>query len=101
MGVVGIETAFPVLYTHLVKPGIISLEKLCEILNVNASKRFGIGGELKIGQAADFTVYDLDSEYEIDPKDFLSKGKASPFTGMKVFGKCMMTACDGEIVWKA
>ena len=101
MGVVGIETAFPVLYTHLVKPGIISLEKLCEILNVNASKRFGIGGELKIGQAADLTVYDLNSEYEIDPKDFLSKGKASPFTGMKVFGKCMMTACDGEIVWKA
>ncbi|MBQ8165121.1 MAG: dihydroorotase [Clostridia bacterium] len=101
MGVVGIETAFPVLYTHLVKTGVITLEKLCELLNTNASKRFGIGGEIKVGQPADFTVYDLNAEYEVAPKDFLSKGKSSPFTGMKVFGKCLMTACDGKIVWKA
>ena len=93
MGVVGLETAFPVLYTHLVKKGIITLEKLVEVMAINPRKRFGIA-------MSGFTVFDLDCEYEINPDDFKSMGKSSPFTGTKVFGKCMATFKDGEIVWR-
>ena len=93
-GVVGIETAFPILYTYLVKPGILSMEKLAELLCVNPRKRF------RIPLGTDFTIWDLDAEYEIDPADFLSKGKASPFTGWKVNGRCCATVCDGKIVYK-
>ncbi|MCM1365231.1 MAG: dihydroorotase [Faecalibacterium sp.] len=100
MGVVGLETAFAVCYTKLVKTGVISLEKLIELLNVNARNRFGIGTEIAVGQAADLTVFDLDEEYEINPNDFLSMGKASPFTGEKVFGKCKLTMVGGRIVWQ-
>ena len=96
MGVVGIETAFPVLYTHLVKTGVISLEKLVELMSDAPRKRFG----LPFDPQKDFCVYDLDAEYEIDPQTFLSKGKSTPFTGMKVFGKCMLTVCDGKIVYQ-
>ena len=94
MGVTGIETAFPVLYTKLVKPGILSLERLVELLAVNPRKRFG----LPISD--DWSVWDLDEAYTVDPKDFLSQGKASPFTGMEVYGRCVMTVCDGNVVWK-
>ncbi len=100
MGVVGIETAFAVCYTKLVKTGVISLEKLIELLNSNARLRYGIGSEIKEGEKADLTVFDLNDEYEIDPKDFLSKGKASPFTGEKVYGKCKLTLCGGKIAYK-
>ncbi len=100
MGVVGLETAFPVCYTKLVKTGIITLEKLMELLNINATKRFGIGSELKAGEKADLTVFDLEDEYEIKSEDFLSMGKASPFLGEKVFGKCKMTMVNGRIVWQ-
>ena len=93
-GVVGIETALPILYTHLVKPGILTLEKLVELLATNPRKRFNI----PLG--CDYSIWDLNAEYEIDPADFLSMGKASPFTGWKVNGKCLATVCDGEIVYK-
>ena len=94
MGVVGIETAFPLLYTYLVKPGHITLERLMELLSVNPRKRFGIA------ESEDFSIWDLSKEYTIDPKDFLSKGKASPFTGWKVCGENLMTIAGGKIVWK-
>ena len=94
MGVVGIETAFSVLYTHLVKKNIISLEKLIELLSVNPSKRFGIK------QNNDFSVWDLNSEYKINPDDFLSKGKSTPFADMSVFGKCLLTVHNGKVVWE-
>lgn len=94
MGVTGIETAFPVLYTKLVKPGILSLERLVELLAVNPRKRFG----LPISD--DWSVWKLDEAYTIDPQKFLSQGKASPFTGMEVYGRCVMTVCDGNVVWK-
>lgn len=94
-GVVGIETAFPILYTCLVKPGILSMEKLVEVLCVNPRKRF----HLPLG--TDFSIWDLDAQYQIDPKDFLSMGKASPFTGWNVFGKCMGTVCHGKLVYEA
>lgn len=100
MGVVGLETAFPIVYTELVRKGIITLEKAMELLNGNAIERFGIGSDIAAGKPADLTVFDLDEEYVIDPKDFLSKGKSTPFTGRKVFGKCLMTMVNGEIVYK-
>lgn len=80
-GVVGLETAFAVCYTKLVKTGIITMSRLVELLNINAKKRFGIGAELREGAKACLTVFDLDAEYEINKNDFLSKGKASPFLG--------------------
>ena len=100
MGVVGIETAFPICYTKLVKTGIITLERLVELLNINAKKRFGIGSEIKEGELADFTVFDLNEEYVIDPNEFLSLGRATPFEGEKVFGRCKMTVCGGKLVYK-
>ena len=93
-GIVGIETAFPVLYTHLVKTGIITLEKLVQLLAVNPRKRFAIPADNS------FTVWDLEKEFTVDPTQFLSMGKATPFTGWKLFGECLMTVCDGKIVYK-
>ena len=94
-GVVGIETAFPILYTYLVKPGILSLEKLVELLVVNPRKRFGIA------LGCDYSIWDLEAEYTVDPAQFLSMGKATPFEGWKVNGKCLATVCDGKVVYKA
>lgn len=99
MGVVGLEVAFPVLYTNLVKTGVISLEKLIELMNTNPRKIFGIGTEIKVGEKADLTVYDLEENYDIDSNKFVSKGKATPFDGNNVYGKCKMTICGGNIVF--
>lgn len=99
MGVVGLEVAFPVLYTNLVKKNIITLEKLIELMNVNPRKIFGIGTEIKVGQKADLTVYDLGENYNIDSSKFVSKGKATPFDGKNVYGKCKMTMVNGNIVF--
>ena len=92
-GVVGIETAFPLLYTYLVKPGILSLEKLVELLCVNPRERFG----LPLGN--DYSVWDLEAEYTVDPAEFISMGKATPFEGWKVCGRCMATVCGGKTVY--
>ena len=99
MGVVGIETAFPLLYTHLVLPGIITLEKLVELMSINPKKRFGIKGGTNEGQQADFCVVDLGSEYVINPEEFYSMGKATPFEGYKVKGKILHTYHKGEKVF--
>ena len=100
-GIVGLETSFPILYTHLVKKGIISLEKLIEIMSVNPRRRFGFeGGVIADGQPADLAVIDLDREWIIDPDDFVSMGKATPFAGWKVNGKVLMTFVDGEKVYE-
>ena len=99
MGVVGLEVAFPVLYTNLVKKGIITMEKLLELMNTNPRKIFKIGTEIKIGEKADLTVYDLNENYNIDSSKFVSMGKATPFDGDNVYGKCKMTICDGNIVF--
>ena len=93
-GVVGIETAFPVLYTHLVKPGILSLERLVELMAVNPRNRF------KIPMGNDFAVWNLNKEVTVDPADFLSRGKATPFAGWKLQGECVLTVCDGKVVYK-
>ena len=93
-GVVGIETAFPVLYTCLVETGMITLEKLIALLAINPRKRFNI----PLG--TDLTVWDLSKEFTVDPAEFISKGKATPFAGWKLKGECVLTVCDGKIVYK-
>ena len=92
-GVVGLECAFPLLYTGLVKNGILSLEQLLEKLTVNPRERFSIP------MGNNFSVWDLETEDVVDPERFLSRGKATPFAGRKVFGKCVLTVCDGRIVY--
>jgi dihydroorotase len=99
MGIVGIETAFPLLYTNFVKTGVIDMAKLVELMHTAPCKRFGFGGEIENGAPADFTIFDLDSKYTINPDDFLSKGKATPFEGYEVFGRCLMTVCGGKIAF--
>ncbi len=100
MGVVGIETAFPIMYTYFVKTNIISLNKLVELLSINANKRFGIDSALEVGKKADLTVFDLCDKYTVNPNDFLSMGKSTPFENMEVYGKCKMTICNGNVVWE-
>lgn len=100
MGITGLECAFSVLYTHLVKTGIISLEKLIELMHTNPSKRFGIGTELAEGCKANFTVFNLNEKYTVNPDEFLSQGKSTPFAGEELYARCLMTAADGKIVWK-
>ena len=92
MGVVGLETAFAVMYTHLVKTGVITLEKLIELLCYNPRKRFGI----PLGES--YTVFDLGKKFTVDPQKFLSMGKATPFEGDELYGECLMTVKDGKII---
>ena len=99
MGVAGLETAFPVLYTGLVKAGIITLEKLIELMCVNPRRYFGISGGLEIGADADIAVLDLENGYRINSEEFLSCGKSSPFDGMEVYGNNIITYCKGKRVW--
>ena len=93
-GVVGIETAFPIMYTHFVKTGRMTMEHLMKLLVTNPRERFGIP------MGNDFSIWDLHEEYTVDPAEFVSKGKATPFEGWKAFGRCMATVCDGKIVYK-
>ena len=92
-GITGIETAFPILYTHLVKTGIITIEKLVELLADNPRKRFNI----PLGM--DFTVWDLEKEITVNPDEFISMGKATPFEGHRLFGECVKTVCGGKTVY--
>ncbi len=98
-GIVGLETAFPVLYTGLVEKGIISLERLVTLMSVGPCRRFGLSCGINEGAPADLTVFDLNGEYTVDPEQFLSLGRATPFEGMRVRGKCLMTMVGGEIVY--
>ncbi len=94
-GIVGIETAFAVLYTDLVKMGVITLERLVELLCHAPRRRFGIEAP-----PVDFTVFEVSKSYKIDPAEFLSKGKSTPFTDKEVFGRCVLTVCDGKVVYE-
>ena len=93
MGVVGIETAFPVMYTYLVKTGVMTLEELIGVMSVKPRERFGITSDVG------FTVFDLGDEYEIDPDGFVSMGKSTPFEGVKVSGRCLATVYDGKMAY--
>lgn len=92
-GIVGIETAFPVLYSKLVKENIITLDKLIDLIAINPRKRFNIPFN------NDFTVWNLNEEYTVNPDRFLSMGKATPFENMQVYGKCLLTAANGKVVY--
>ena len=95
MGVVGLETAFPVLYTELVRKNIITLERLVELMSFKPKERFGIDTN------NDFAVFDISEAYKIDPEDFLSMGRATPFAGREVFCRCLLTVHNGKVVYKA
>ena len=95
MGVVGLETAFPVLYTELVKKNIITLERLVELMSFKPKDRFGID------TGCDFAVFGIDEPYKTDPNEFLSMGRATPFAGREVFGRCLLTVHGGKVVYKA
>ena len=95
MGVVGLEMAFPVLYTELVRKNIITLERLVELMSFKPKERFGIDTN------NDFAVFDISEAYKIDPEDFLSMGRATPFAGREVFGRCLLTVHNGKVVYKA
>ncbi len=101
MGIVGLECAFPLLYKYLVLPGTIPLERLVELMSVNPRRIFGLGGTLEPGEAADFTVLDLDAQHRIDPAAFRSKGRATPFAGWPVQGRAAMTVVGGRCVYDA
>ncbi len=94
-GIVGLETAFAVMYTHLVKKNIISLEKLIELLAINPRKRFGI----PMGE--DMSIWKLDEGFKVDTNEFLSMGKATPFEGETLYGKCILTVANGKAVYRA
>ncbi len=93
-GIVGLETAFAVMYTHFVKTGVLSLERLLDLMVFNPRKRFNI----PLGN--DFTVWNLDKEFTVDPAEFLSMGKATPFAGWKLFGECVLTVHNGTIAYR-
>ena len=93
-GVVGLETAFPALYTHLVQTGLVPLETIVRALTVNPRHRFGI-------EAGDsVTVWRLDETFTVDPNEFLTLGRATPYTGETLCGRCVLTVCDGKIVYQ-
>ena len=92
-GVVGLETAFPALLTHLVKPGILSLEKLAELMSLNPRERFGIPL-----RGTDLCVWNTEASFTVRGESFFSMGKATPFEGMEFFGQCILTLCDGRAV---
>ena len=93
-GIVGLETALPIMYTHLVKTGIISLERLVELMVRNPMKRFGIASE------CDFSVWDLGKRITVDPEKFASMGRATPFAGEELYGENLLTVCGGKIIYR-
>ena len=100
MGIVGIETSFAICYTHLVRKGVITLEKLIALMSENPRRIFRLGGAMRVGERADIAVFDVRKPYKIDSAEFLSMGKATPFEGEEVYGRCMLTLFGGEKVWK-
>ena len=99
MGIVGIETSFAICYTHLVRKGVITIEKLVALMSENPRRIFRLGGAMQVGERADIAVFDIREPYKIDSAEFLSMGKATPFEGEEVYGRCMLTLFAGEKVW--
>jgi dihydroorotase len=100
MGVVGIETALAVMYTHFVKTGMITPERLVELMHTNPRRRFGLPiGGTDIGDVADFTVFDFSRKYTVNPDEFLSMGRSTPFEGYGVNAHCIYTEFGGRKAW--
>ena len=100
MGIVGLETAFASLYTRLVLAGVLPLERLVELMSLSPAARFGLRSGIQEGADADFTVFDPGARWTVDPDDFATLGRATPFAGWELNGKFLMTVCGGKIVWK-
>ncbi len=100
MGIVGLECAFPLLYTYLVRRGVISLERLVELMSDNPRRLFGFAPGLAVGEPADVTVFDPERICEIDPETFLSKGRATPFVGWRVTGCTLLTLVGGRAAYQ-
>lgn len=102
-GIIGLETAFPLIYTNFVKTGKISLSRCLELMSEKAAALFGLNelGHIKVGAIADLALFDLDNEVEINPEYFRSKSKNSPFIGHKLFGNAKMTIYEGKIVYSS
>ena len=100
MGVVGLETSFAVIYTKLVKEGVISLEKAVEVMAEAPRRIFNLGGGLRVGEAADIAVFDLESRFTVDPENFLSMGHSTPFEGWELQGECCLTLVDGRVAYE-
>ena len=101
MGVVGIETAFPLLYTHLVETGKAPLSRLIEMLTDAPRKRFRLDGGLHVGDRAEITVFDLNRKGAVDPTEFLSMGRATPFEGWETHAVCKLTICGDHVAYNA
>lgn len=101
MGVVGLETSFSAMYTHFVKTGIITLEHLAVLMHDNAKQRFGIGGVIEVGKKADFTLFDVNKKYIVNPDEFATKGRFTPFEGCEFYGRCVLTVYEGNVVYRA
>ena len=99
-GTVGSETAFAVCYTHLVRTGRLTLAELTELMSAKPAAIIGRRAEIAAGEAADIAVFDLSERFTVDPKEFVSKGKSSPFTGMELWGVTELTVCAGNIVYR-
>lgn len=100
-GIVGLETAFPLLYTYLVKKGAMTLKQLIDFLTIKPADSFNLDyGKIEIGKPADLVLLDLDEEQIINPEDFLSKGRNTPFAGLMCQGWPVMTIAEGKIVWQ-
>ena len=101
MGVVGLETSFAVIYTKLVREGVISIEKAIELMTENPRRIFNLGGALMEGERADIAIFDITTPFTVDTNNFLSMGKATPFEGWELYGQCVLTLYGGKVVWKA
>ena len=99
MGIVGIESSFALCYTHLVRTGVITIEKLVALMSENPRRIFRLGGAMRVGERADIAVFETVKPYKIDSNEFLSMGKATPFEGDEVYGRCILTLFGGEKVW--
>ena len=100
MGVVGLETSFAVIYTKLVMAGIISPERMIELMAEAPRRIFALGGGLAAGEKADIAVFDLDNEFTVDPATFLSKGRSTPFEGWRLHGQTILTLVDGRTAYR-
>lgn len=99
MGVVGLETSFAAMNTYMVKRGYITMEKLCEVMSINPRKLFGLPHGIKLGEKADFVLVDPDKEWVVNPEEFASKGRYTPFDGVTLYGDVLMTVYNGQTVY--
>ena len=100
-GIVGLESSFALSYTYLVKPGIISMERLMDLMCYNPSKLLGLGrGGMEVGDDADFAVFDLENEFVFDKEKMLTKGRNTPYDGWKLYGETMLTVMGGNITYE-